>query len=880
MHTGLWILLAVTLATPDAKRVEFDVAGQQREALVFSPTEEKTSEAPVVFVFHGHGGSMAAIARRFQMHQLLPHAVVVVPQGLNTPGKTDPQGKKPGWQKMVGDQQDRDLKFFDVLLKKVRQQFEIDDARIYATGHSNGGGFTYLVSQARPGTFAAIAPSAAGAGGFRRIPQPTALPVFHLAGRRDQVVPFDAQQRTIARLRELNGCSTTGKKWAENCIEYPGESGYPIVTFIHEGGHRFPARGPKLIAKFFREHSRPEASEEAPSPAAVRGQSSVNPSENNRTFDIVIYSATPAGIAAAIAASQEGASVALVEPTAHVGGLTASGLSHPDFRSFEGLTGFYLDFTERVEQWYCDRYGADSKEVATSLSGTHAEPHVNETVFETMIAEAVNIELFKGCLLQDLKTEELQRDGHSSRRITSIEIASDTTTTQLSASYFIDASYDGDLMALAGVDYTIGREGQDAYGESLAPPESDSQLQGYNFRLIATQDEDIKAPVQKPARYDREHFRDILPLLDSGRIHTVFGYPSRCVFKAHIPVLPRGKYDINDVSNAPVRLSMPGENREWPDGSPEQRRQIFQRHLTYNVGLLWFLQNDDEVPDRFREEAQQWGWCRDEFTDNGHLPWQLYVRESRRMIGDYVFTQRDVEADDEEYARARFQPDAIAMGDYGPNCHGTAHEGPRYGGRHTGEFYQRAAPYQIPYGVLLNRKCSNILVPVACSSSHVGYCALRLEPIWSSLGQAAGTAARLAHGSRRDLLDVTPSEIRSAMHAAGAGTIYVSDVPRDSDLFRAVQWIGAQGGLHGLHPVVNRYGERGEHRIGQYYEAFPGHAFEAELPLQPKLRSKWITMLPAELQTRANSVLSEDAELTRGEAVSRLYELVQSISPQ
>src|SRR3954462_12894839 len=150
---------------------------------------------------------------------------------------------------------------------------------------------------------------------------------------------------------------------------------------------------------------------------------------------------------------------------------------------------------------------------------------------------------------------------------------------------------------------------------------------------------------------------------------------------------PNGKYDINDVSAGIVRLSLPGENLGWPDGDAAARLKIFNEHLRWEVGLMYFLQNDAAVPANIRNEAREFGWCKDEFVETNHLPPQLYVREARRMVGRYVFTEHDTDAAPGD-ARSAPRPDAIAMGDYGPNCHGTSHEGSKFGGKHTGEFYK------------------------------------------------------------------------------------------------------------------------------------------------------------------------------------------------
>jgi hypothetical protein len=253
------------------------------------------------------------------------------------------------------------------------------------------------------------------------------------------------------------------------------------------------------------------------------------------------------------------------------------------------------------------------------------------------------------------------------------------------------------------------------------------------------------------------------------------------------------------------------------------------------------------------------------------------------MVGKRVFTEQDTDAAPGD-ARSVFQPDSIAMGDYGPNCHGTAHEGPRFGGRHTGEFYKRAAPYQVPFGVLVPRERDNLLVPVACSASHVGFCALRLEPIWMSLGQAAGVAARVALSEQEqgpiEVASVPLSRVRRLLHAAGAATIYVSDVPPGSPRFAAVQWLGSLGGLHGLSPAGKTPGQRGPNIESQYYQAFPGHAFEPDRPVDAALLHRWIALLDEPAATKAQRALAANGRLTRGEAVTRLFELAEPGGPR
>lgn len=238
------------------------IAGAERTALVAPPTKGKPGAAhPLIFVFHGHGGSSRNAARSFHLHTLWPEAIVVYPQGLPTPGPlVDPEGRRPGWQNRVGAQGDRDLALFDAMLASLKKEQTVDTRRIYATGHSNGGGFTYLLAMARPDVLAAVAPSSAvsAPGRLAGLDEPKPLPVFHVAGRNDPLVKFAWQERMLAAVRRHNGCEADGKPWegVKEATIYASARGTPVVAYIHDGDHKFPTAAPALIVKFFQQHAR------------------------------------------------------------------------------------------------------------------------------------------------------------------------------------------------------------------------------------------------------------------------------------------------------------------------------------------------------------------------------------------------------------------------------------------------------------------------------------------------------------------------------------------------------------------------------------------------------------------------------------------------
>ena len=237
-----------------AKVVKLKVEGVEREALVQFPAQDSAT-APVIFFFHGHGGSAQNALKRYGLNKHWPEAIVVFMQGLKTPGRlTDPEGKKTGWQHSKGDQGDRDLKFFDGMLAHIKKVAAVDENRVYATGHSNGGGFTYLLWQNRADVFAAFAPSASAALKMETSLKPK--PCIHFAGEKDPLVKFEWQQKTIEIVKKINGCEGAPREWAKQCKEYPSTRNAPLVTCIHPGGHEFITDAPELMVKFFKQHSR------------------------------------------------------------------------------------------------------------------------------------------------------------------------------------------------------------------------------------------------------------------------------------------------------------------------------------------------------------------------------------------------------------------------------------------------------------------------------------------------------------------------------------------------------------------------------------------------------------------------------------------------
>lgn len=499
-------------------------------------------------------------------------------------------------------------------------------------------------------------------------------------------------------------------------------------------------------------------------------------------YDVVVYGATASGVMAAIAAADEGARVALLEPGRHVGGMVTGGLSHTDFGDRAVIGGLALAFYERVGR----HYGKPT------YYWRGPEPHVGEQILTDWLRDA-GVDVFF-----DHRLDTVQKTGRHITRITTENGAAFT------AHAFIDAGYEGDLMARAGVSYAVGREGREVYGESwagrlpimpdrhqfqvpvspfrhgesgellpLIKPEpmveigeGDAAIQGYGFRLLLTKDPELRLPFPKPEGYDPDRF-ELLRRLLAKQGHAL----NARYFLTLRPNLPHEKAEINSVGAVSLNL-LDGSNWAYPDADYARRAEIWDDHLRYAQGLVYFFANDPSVPEHIQEEVRQWGLSKDEFVDTGHWPHQLYVRTGRRMLGEYVMTQHDLERDTLKY-------DAIGMGSYNIDVRHVQRSWmwisrfPELEPEVFNEGYLSVPvpPYQIPYRALVPRyhEADNLLVPVCLSSSHLGNASIRMEPQYMLLGEAAGLAAAMAVRDRIAVQHVPIVELQAKL--AGRGQV-------------------------------------------------------------------------------------------------------------
>jgi len=498
-------------------------------------------------------------------------------------------------------------------------------------------------------------------------------------------------------------------------------------------------------------------------------------------FDLVVYGGTAGGVMTAVSAARMGLKVALLEPRRHIGGMVSGGLSHTDVGKREAIGGDALEFYWRAG----NHYGLPQY---LQNFAWYVEPKVAEEILRDMLRQAGVTVL--------LERRLREKDGvrKTGARVASITVENGE---QFTARLFADASYEGDLMAQAGVSFTWGRESSAQYDEPLAgvrsetplhqflvdlpadgaeivkglsrepgePGAADRKVQAYNFRLILSHDPANQVPYPEPAHYDRRRFDLMARLLDA--MQRKLGRAQRLGEVFSIGPIPDQKADFNN--NGAISTDYIGQSWEYPNAGYRRREEIWRDHEEYTREFVYFLAHDPRVPPSLQKEVNEWGLAKDEFVDNGNFPNQLYIREARRMVGEYVMTQRDIQTD-------LTKPDAIGMGSYNSDSHNVQRVANRDGFvRNEGDMQVQVKPYQIPYRVLLPKKAEaeNLLVPVCVSASHVAYSTLRMEPQYMILGHAAGVAAALAIRGGLAVQDVDTAELTRLLVGQGAILEYV-----------------------------------------------------------------------------------------------------------
>ncbi len=461
-------------------------------------------------------------------------------------------------------------------------------------------------------------------------------------------------------------------------------------------------------------------------------------------FDVVIYGGSPSGLAAATQAARLGSSVAVVEPYRHIGGMMAAGLTRTDMGSPGHTGGLCREFFDRVDRYY--------RPLGVKRSRRYDfEPHVAGVIWKQMLDEAGRIEV-----LEHTRLMEVHKSGD---RIEAVTVRGpQAKTRRLTGKVFIDATYEGDLAAEAGASYRVGREARDEFGEPHGIERADKRVQAYCYRLCVTDQPENRVTIKKPAGYDPAEFALLAEYVKKKGIQR---FQLDCLFAREAV---RGKRDGNAQWHCWVSTDWADINDDYPEGDWERREEIYEEYKRRTLGWFYFLQHDPSIPETLRTDALRWGLARDEFQDTDHLPFMLYVREARRIQGDYVFTELDA-------TRNTVKRDSIGCGGYPIDSHQVEdyHRGILHLEEPPGNFQigvERG--YQIPYRILLPGKVEGLLVSLCVSSTHLGYCTLRMEPEYIKMGQAAGAAAHLAHKHGVSPDKVNVEELQNVLQKAGA----------------------------------------------------------------------------------------------------------------
>ena len=507
--------------------------------------------------------------------------------------------------------------------------------------------------------------------------------------------------------------------------------------------------------------------------------------------DVVVYGGVPCGIAAAIAAARSGSRVLLIEPSRHVGGLSTSGINTAESEHMLHWTigGIALEFYERL--------------------GRHYGTGKPEFYFESSIAERVYLEMLREAGVTVRFGQRVESVDVVGGRIRGIGLADGS---RVMGRVFVDASYEGDLMARAGVRSVVGRESRAEFGEEAAgvrfdkqpraarTVDADGQLlpgisawardlkegdahrsgMNYNFRLTFAKDPALRVPIPAPKRYQRERYTLLANWLGENA-----GKPLRLTDFLDLYARRNGKFEVNNKQAAIISTGHFGGQFDYPTASYSERERIIADHWDYTLGLLHFLANDASVPPAVREEMRGWGLHKDEFADNGNLPYALYVREARRMRGEFVVTQKDVTTD-------RRKADAIGISSHFIDSHHVQRVALSPSEFvNEGRIWRLGWAYQIPYGALIPKaaECTNLLVPGAAGFSHVAFCTYRLESVWMIGGHAAGVAASMAARGNRTVQNVHRGQLQQTLRRQRQVIDFIPGQPE--------KWSDPKGGTGG-----------------------------------------------------------------------------------
>lgn len=557
-------------------------------------------------------------------------------------------------------------------------------------------------------------------------------------------------------------------------------------------------------------------------------------------YDLVIIGGNPGGIMAAISAAKLGQTSVILERTEYIGGLPANWLGATDIATRNATAGLFKDFVDRVYQYYVSTYGEKSSQVQLCSNGYHFEPSVATAVFQDMIAEHKDkITILTMRQFDSDPNNLIVKDNRIRKIIVTNRVTGDKEIYE--GSVFLDATYEGDLGAAAGVPFRVGREGKDEFNEPGAGRvykywggiegegstfQGDNAVQAYNYRLCLTNNPENRVLFQKPKNYNREEYASIIndvwtgrntdkamqsvtqKMMEENKISIQKGNESKLpgdkwgIAKAtNIVHLPNMKSDANNQHGVFISTDLPEENWPWPTSSWEWRDKFAKRLREYTEGLFYFIQNDPELPAQFIQNTREWGLAKDEYTDNGNFPRQVYVREGRRFEGLYFFTAHDA-LPVSIGSRPPIHQQSITASHYALDSHAVRK---REEGRiHLDGFLSYpTAVYTVPFGVMVPKSVDNLLLPVPVSGSHIGFSTLRMKPCWMAIGQAAGITASISIQDKVKVQNINIQKLQDYLIDQNATLIYYKDVNVSSEDFRMVQYMGLKGYLPDWEACLN-----------------------------------------------------------------------------
>ena len=548
-------------------------------------------------------------------------------------------------------------------------------------------------------------------------------------------------------------------------------------------------------------------------------------SEKSIIIDLAVFGGTPSGIATAVTAGRKGLKVALISSNDQLGGILTNGLGAMD-RLYTGFRSpLFNEITENIIDFYINKYGENSEQVKVCKDTRLTfEPHVAEIVFNNIVESNKRIKIFKSFIPNHLHIENNQ--------INSLEIKSIVNKEKLKliAKTYVDASYEGDLVALSGVPYRVGRESNKEFNEphagrifsthgfgafpleasegglnldtfpvtsqlifSGSTGEGDKAIQAFTYRVCLTSNPDLMISIKKPQDYKRENYLGVIGSEKDSRKKRHHLKSQLVVndinnYKIRGPRIPNNKISWNDGN-------LPEINHPYPEGDMDTRLLISKLHREHALGLLFFLQNDEEVPKNIRESSKKWGLAKDEFIDNENFPKEMYVREARRIVGKYIFTEQDASLSS-NFERTPIHKDSIAIADWPMDSHECTMN------RQSGSLYdgkvllsEKTRPSQIPYRCLVPKGIDNLLVTICLSATHIAFGTIRVEPTLIQLGEVAGFASVISKEQDTNVAKLETDYLQTQLVENGFEISFFNDVDIDNlnSQSISIHFLGSKG---------------------------------------------------------------------------------------